>query len=206
MAIDAEKKPRGGDRVARSAVVDALLTALERVIETEGALPSVRALASRAGVAIGSIYYYFREREDLVSLLIQREEQRLSERLLEVLATTPITTPMADMNAIVSSLEQWRSERGWIARLPMRFLTDHSWVATIFRSAVKAGSVPLAEICRRHHIRPMTPAENLHLVGSVVGNLLAWALEMDGADDLQVLVKLVGAYLDALPRSETLSE
>lgn len=186
--------------------MDALLTALERVIESEGTLPPIRTLATRAGVAIGSIYYYIREREDLVGLLVQREEARIADRALGVLARTPISTPTADIEAIVTDLVAWRKDRGWVARLPVRFMTGHKWVGTIFRSAVGTLAEPLREVFRRHRIRPMTEGETLHLVGAAVGNQLAWVLEMEGGDDVTVLINLIGAYLETLPRMATQPE
>lgn len=181
-------------------MLDAMLTALERVLERGNGLPSVRALAGHAGVAVGSIYYYVREREDLVALLVHREERRISDRLLGVLSRTELTTPTADLRAVLVDLGEWRHERGWVARLPLRFMVGRSWVGTMFASGVAAGAQPLAKIAERHGIRPMTTAEELHLVGLVVGNQLAWALEMPGADDLDIVATIAGGYLETLQR------
>ncbi|MFO0665468.1 MAG: TetR/AcrR family transcriptional regulator [Polyangiaceae bacterium] len=181
-------------------MVDALLTALERVIQNEDALPTVRTLATRAGVAIGSIYYYIREREDLVSLLVMREERRIAERALDVLARTPVSTPTADIEAILRDLVAWRNERGWVSRLPVRFMKGHAWVESIFRSSVGTLAKPLEEVFRRHLVRPMTASDKLHLVGAAVGNQLAWVFAIDGAEDIDVLVRMIGGYIEALPK------
>jgi AcrR family transcriptional regulator len=180
-----------------------MLTALERALGTGGAMPTVRELARTAGVAIGSVYYYVREREDLVELLLRTEEHRIVARMLQALEHHPITTPSSDIRAVVEDLVQWRTNRGWVARLPMRFLMDRSWVDVTFRSAVQVGSQVLDAIAGRHGIKTLTEGERLHLVGLGVGNQLAWALEMGGAAESEVLVRLVGGYLDDLLAKET---
>jgi AcrR family transcriptional regulator len=74
------RKPRKKPRQERSqALVDSILTAASRVLSTVGIERSTTTrIAERAGVSIGSLYQYFRDRDELLGTLVER---RLEENL-----------------------------------------------------------------------------------------------------------------------------
>jgi AcrR family transcriptional regulator len=77
---EASKNPRKRPRQERSqALVDSILTAASRVLSTVGIERSTTTrIAERAGVSIGSLYQYFRDRDELLGTLVER---RLEENL-----------------------------------------------------------------------------------------------------------------------------
>jgi AcrR family transcriptional regulator len=82
------QNPRKTPRQERSqALVDSILTAASRVLGTVGLERSTTTrIAERAGVSIGSLYQYFRDRDELLGMLVERrleENLRRFERELE---------------------------------------------------------------------------------------------------------------------------
>jgi AcrR family transcriptional regulator len=79
-SLGSSKKPRKKPRQERSqALVDSILTAASRVLSTVGIERSTTTrIAERAGVSIGSLYQYFRDRDELLGTLVER---RLDENL-----------------------------------------------------------------------------------------------------------------------------
>lgn len=74
-----EPKQRRHPRQARGIVTrDAILTAAAHILDDEGeAAFTTNAVAERAGVSIGSLYQYFRNKQAILVSLAQREEARL---------------------------------------------------------------------------------------------------------------------------------
>lgn len=183
-----------------SAVLEALLKVVESALAEDAELPSVRSLSRKAGVAIGALYYYARQREDLVLMVLRRENARVVDRMLRVLSGTKLSTPSADIAAMMGELAAWRSERAFISRLPFRYALGRNWAKLVIQSAVPAGAEILQEIGRRHQLRELTPTENLHLVGAVLGHQIGWALEVEGSEAFDVVTTMVGGYLDGIAR------
>lgn len=62
-----------------------IIDELERLMIEDGSEPGLRTLAERAGVAVGTLYNYFPDKDDLIKALFQREWSRTLERLRDEL-------------------------------------------------------------------------------------------------------------------------
>ncbi|MFP4112722.1 MAG: TetR/AcrR family transcriptional regulator [Spirochaetales bacterium] len=67
-------------------VRERLLSELEAMLREEGENVSLRRLAERAGVAVGTIYNYFPDKEELVQELFERDWRRTIARAREAVA------------------------------------------------------------------------------------------------------------------------
>ena len=67
---------------------DRLLDELDRMLASEDSDVSLRGLAGRAGVAVGTIYNYFPDKDELVKALFEREWSRTGARASAAMART----------------------------------------------------------------------------------------------------------------------
>lgn len=72
----------------RGATATAILEAGEAVFAEQGLAARMDAIAERAGVAVGTLYNYFGDRDALVSALIDSRRAELFQKLDEVLSST----------------------------------------------------------------------------------------------------------------------
>jgi len=90
----------------RSELLDA---ALELFSKGDFASVSVDAIARKAGVSKGTVYWYFPSKEDLLVGVIEREHGRIGRRLSEIAASD--ASAAEKLSAIVSSSE-WLGFQG----------------------------------------------------------------------------------------------
>src|ERR1051326_7166272 len=97
--------PRKRPRQARSReTVDTILEATARVLVAKGYDNlSTNAVATAAGVSIGSLYQYFPNKEALVLALIERHMEQMNAAILAELARVA-TLPMAEAARCVIEL------------------------------------------------------------------------------------------------------
>jgi AcrR family transcriptional regulator len=86
MALKRERpaRPVGGKQERSRATIDAIVEASLRLLERTEAF-SVRDLATRAGVGIGSIYDHFRDREGVLDAVLERLTRQNFEALRKLL-------------------------------------------------------------------------------------------------------------------------
>lgn len=81
--------------------VDALIDAAAQEIADRGLLETTtNHIAARAGVSIGSLYQYFEDKNDLVTMLVRR----LSSEIAEAAQATLATSIAADVHTVVRQL------------------------------------------------------------------------------------------------------
>jgi len=132
----ASKNPRRRPRQERSqALVDSILTAASRVLGTVGIERSTTTrIAERAGVSIGSLYQYFRDRDELLGSLVERRLEDNLRRFEGELAGG--AEPAAFIEHMV---------RAGLAT----YLDDRPFYATILSHAPLATRRPLVVLARR---------------------------------------------------------
>ncbi len=82
--------------------VDALLQAAMTVFETSGVDAPMRAIASAAGVGVGTLYRHFPQRSDLIKAIIQREVDDCVEAAVSLSEALPPGEALAEwMNRLV---------------------------------------------------------------------------------------------------------
>jgi AcrR family transcriptional regulator len=83
--------------------VDALLEATARVLEGQPELSetSTNAIATRAGVSVGSLYQYFPDKEALAAALIERKVERDLEEVAGALGPLLGGEPLPPLEAVV---------------------------------------------------------------------------------------------------------
>lgn len=78
--------------------VDVILEAAAQVFSMEGYHATTNRIAQRAGVSIGSLYQYFRDKDEILSSLLERHVREgndlLSRELPGIMASGKITRPM----------------------------------------------------------------------------------------------------------------
>jgi len=90
---------RGGDKRER------ILTAAERIFARHGFFAAkVSDVAKEAGVADGTIYLYFKSKDDLLISLFERRMQQVNELLRE--ATATIASPREQLRAFIKTYLQ----------------------------------------------------------------------------------------------------
>ncbi len=161
------------------------------------AATSVQRIASRAGVAKGSVYWHFKDKEDLLLAIIAREIDVMRSRLTELAG--PAGGDAAAAIPAVLDFEKWttgESER--IGRLFTGALAGagSSAAARIekrlmlcIRSAYREGRAAIAKLLRRtgtpSDLKPDVAA--ICLIASLWGML--YILTIDGSHDLAQLTR-----------------
>lgn len=82
----------------REATADAIVVAAEKVIGQDGPAASLQTIAEQAGVAVGTIYNYFTDREGLLAEVFARRRGELYEaidRAARALAQQPFEAQLA---------------------------------------------------------------------------------------------------------------
>ncbi|WP_431037984.1 TetR/AcrR family transcriptional regulator [Streptomyces sp. P6-2-1] len=127
---------------------DRLLEAAARAFAREGADASLKAIASEAGVGIGTLYRRFPAREDLVEATYRAETARLAAAADALLAARP---PVEALTAWMEDfVEYMRTKRGMAEALPAILATREGLrlrsrellgeaVATLLRHGAAAG-------------------------------------------------------------------
>jgi len=119
-ARGADEGPRKTPRQQRSqALVDAIFTATSRVLAAVGVEQSTTTrIAERAGVSIGSLYQYFRDRDELLGAFVERRIEDNLRRLERELSHLDRERPAAMIEALVrAGLATYLDERSLYASL-----------------------------------------------------------------------------------------
>lgn len=86
----AEKARRNPKQARAQATVDAILGAAFQVLETEGAgRLTTNRIAERAGVSIGTLYQYFRDKEAILAAMGERQAEAVRNRITDIVLASP---------------------------------------------------------------------------------------------------------------------
>ncbi|MFJ4698968.1 transcriptional regulator, TetR family [Streptomyces sp. TverLS-915] len=127
---------------------DRLLEVAARAFAREGADASLKAIASAAGVGIGTLYRRFPAREDLIEATYRAETTRLADSARTLVATRPPVEALAAWMA--DFVAYMRTKRGMAEALPAILATREGLrlrsrealgeaVATLLRHGAAAG-------------------------------------------------------------------
>ena len=108
----------------REATCEAILAAAEQAFAEEGARTRMESIAARAGIAVGTLYNHFADREALWEALRRSRRDALLSRVdavLEALRGAPFPSAL---RAFLGALEaHWAEHRGFFTRLAYAELT-----------------------------------------------------------------------------------
>ncbi|MDM0106933.1 TetR/AcrR family transcriptional regulator [Variovorax sp. J22R24] len=189
--------------------VELMLEAATRLLD-QGGLPALNTnrVAEVAGVSIGTLYQYFRDKAALLDALAQRELQAMADGVLQALTEAPPEDPGDRMRAIVRTVLSAYGGRTRVHRV----LLEHALTGTT-DSPLRALRTTIVELMTSTGIvafdgkaRSLKPAEAFVLTNSVFGVLravLALPDPFKGPQKKEVedaLVRLVANYLALPPR------
>jgi len=112
-----EKPIRLRERL-REATADAILSAAEQAFSEEGAKARMESIAARAGIAVGTLYNHFADRDALWEAVCRSRREALLERLDGALEATRGAPFDAALRAFVGALHaHWAQHRAFLAVL-----------------------------------------------------------------------------------------
>ena len=159
-------------RQARSrATVDAIFEAAAQVLEAKGSPGfTTDAVATRAGVSIGTLYRYFADKQAILTALAWREKARVDGAVLQALSE-PDGTLAPDRAAIRAFLQAFNGRTG-ARRAALQALMD-----TADASELAAGFAPMEAQMRDAHGNPLPPVRAFVLARALHGAMRAAVLE-----------------------------
>jgi AcrR family transcriptional regulator len=102
----------------REATAEAILDAAEQAFATEGARARMETIAGRAGIAVGTLYNHFTDREALWDALRRSRLDALLARLDAALDATRGRPFEEALRAMLAALQaHWAAHRGFLATL-----------------------------------------------------------------------------------------
>ena len=90
----------------------AILAAAEEVFAADGLHARMESIASRAGVAVGTLYNHFEDRKALVGALVRSRREALLARVDAALAGVPGEPVEAQLRAYLTAVEQHARAHG----------------------------------------------------------------------------------------------
>ncbi|MBR7837792.1 TetR/AcrR family transcriptional regulator [Actinospica durhamensis] len=172
-------RPEAPDRPARgrrraSHSLDAVLNATVELLDEAGepAL-TLRALATRLGTGVGSIYWYVSGKDELIDRAI---EHVLGGVLNEVEGQTGTGDPIDDLRVMAVTLFDAIADRPWLGA---RFMRNIDVQGNSLRLYEKLGQVALR--------LELTPLQRFHAVSAVVGVVASNGADM-GQEPPQAVV------------------
>lgn len=188
--------PRTPRSSAAREIVDALERAAIALVSGSPELPSVRALSRKAGVALGSFYQYFRNREDLLVRIVLVENTKLAARVCDAIAAHAPTTVAADVERFTMVMREWRSGHAWLSLLPLRHLFRPELITTMVSDSRGAFREMFALLERRHGLRPLSIAEQTFIVSLGMMHESLHVLRVAGRDEEAVFTRIMLGLLE----------
>ncbi len=113
LASSNEKRPHKLKDDLRSVAQKAILASAEKVFAEQGLRATVETVAKRAGVAVGTLYNYFADREALLVALLEDRSSEIARRLdhaLDVAGKKPFAVQLtAYFNAVLEHFDEHRA-------------------------------------------------------------------------------------------------
>jgi AcrR family transcriptional regulator len=197
------KAPRNSPQQSRSrATVGMILDAAIRILDQEGGdAATTSRIAEVAGVSVGTLYQYFRNRDQILQALQQREFERASVMMQRVLANPERAQDREVARAVVEELFSiYRAAPGLHRVLALEGLrvTPTEQVLAFDRQIVAAIKVFLA-LARTRIRRQHLDAAAFVVYQSVRASMLAYLLEAPAGVSEAVLIEeltdLILSYL-----------
>lgn len=186
------RKPDLKSRMRKTATA-AILDAVEEVANERGFdATSIAAIAERAGVAVGTLYNYFPDRDGMFTALFEARRAEIAPRLAEA-ATAAASLPFAqrlraymrDMTAVFDDKREFvrlamalDANNHAVARSPSLMLQIQQHLEDIFRDAIAQGTV------REAH----GPAGYALLIIGAMRAVKRWRVERDEPYDADFIV------------------
>ncbi|CAM5229746.1 TetR family transcriptional regulator [Streptomyces spiroverticillatus] len=145
--------------------MEAVLTAAVALLD-EGGKPALtfRALATRLGTGVGSIYWYVAGKDELFD---RATDHVIGEVLTAVRALPGSDDPIADLRAMAVTLFDAIMDRPWLAAYFMR------------NTDVQGNSLRLYEEIGRQTLRlDLTPRQRFHAASAVLGVVVGTAADL----------------------------
>lgn len=171
----------------------------------EVAALTTNAVAAKAGVSIGTLYQYFKDKQALLDALVARELGSMGEQVLVALQDAAPARPSERIRQIVRAVMGAYGGRSRVHRILMEHAMAHgtsgrtspllSGLTALF---VHRGVAPPGEPPRR-----LTPAQAFTLTHAIGGVLRALAASGDPPPLQEVedaVVQMALAFVAALPR------
>ncbi|OYW85872.1 MAG: TetR family transcriptional regulator [Hyphomonas sp. 32-62-5] len=85
-----EKTRRNPKQARAQATVDAILAATFQLLESEGeGRLTTNRIAERAGVSIGTLYQHFKDRDDILAAMGERQAEALRQKVTKIVLAAP---------------------------------------------------------------------------------------------------------------------
>ena len=144
-----------------------LLVVAREVVDEQGTQASLRDVARRAGVGLGTLYRHFPTREALLETLLGRGFERLATRAADLSARLPPD------EALAAWLRDFVDGSGTFRGLPASMLAtladEGSPLHASCRAMREAGARLLADAQKAGHIRPDVDGTDLFALVNAVG-------------------------------------
>ena len=193
-----ERKRRTPRQARAGSTVEVILGAALQLLEAEGVERlTTNHIAARAGVSIGTVYQYFRDKDDILAALAQKRAGAVRDDIAQLVISPPGANAVrAIVQALTRSFEDLPRGRGALLEAMQRggegALQRHHQA---FLAAIE-GKTDLGGI-------ELTPERAFILTHAPISLLRAAAAEPElGLDPARLedeLVRLLEAYLVALP-------
>ncbi len=191
-ALEPRRRPRQ-ERARQT--VDAILEGAARIFRREGWDATTNRIAEEAGVAIGSVYEYFPNKEALLLALAERHVELAEERVGEALAAEASTRELLErVQAAILASQRFPSEALHLVRDVPRVGPALRARADALEARVLAA---LAEHARRA-LPEVAPELAARVAFTAIGELTVRAMLEDPASPMIVeLRSMAAAYLRA---------
>lgn len=172
-------RPRPADRPSRarrraSHSLEAVLTAAVSLLDEAGeSALTLRALATRLGTGVGSIYWYVSGKDDLLERAV---DHALGKVLTDVEGRTGGGDPIDDLRMMAVTLFDAIVDRPWLGA---RFMLDIDIQGNALRLYEKLGQAALR--------LDLTPRQRFHAVSAIVGVVAGNAADMGQEPPREVL-------------------
>lgn len=183
--------------------VEAILEATTQILDTpHDASVTTNRIAQRAGVSVGSLYRYFNDKQDILSIIVEREAKRLESQMSVLIAEWSGEEGSDLIRKIAHlSIESFQGRR-WVRRSLHNYLLQKDSIASELHALRYRVLIRLEEKLFEidpHTFRRIADEERHAILGAWAGMLKAVTLyspqyvETDKLSDQ--LVALLNTYL-----------
>ncbi len=184
-----------------------ILRAMFNCLAEQGyARVTMRDIAKEAGISVGTVYLYFRDKNEIIAALQQQSDDRVEEGLTKQAGQTPAQELQATLEYLLMEMEE--PETGATLRVDLQLWAEsvhHDSLGTLARRVLAEKTHMFAELIRAAQAAGQMPqawdSESLArlLIAIISGMELQKALEPDLA--IKPVVDLLAALGDGMKAS-----